>query len=1161
MESSARDRRRHLPRSVRALVVAGTVFGMLVGYFVHRKQATARFPLKPVTHSGTWIKSAGEATHGSCFRRQIQLPATVVNAWVMVSACDGYEVIVNGDPVSRQFLWRPTRPFQNGSSEKGQRLTEHIPALGLNFPREYQWTGHESYRLPVFIDIRPELRKGENVICVQVESRKAPAKLEIDGEVLLATGERIRLDSSTAWCAEPVPPGLSETHWTQPNYDAQSWRQAVNAAGPRGKCFRSFSPQLFSLPFQGQWMKHPHAMASDTVVFTQDWHIDWIATDAWIRLATNRYFDLLVNGIRVSSTAAFAPDLDSGQWVMERQRSLDPMNRPEILDPDEVDSPFVGKAFERPASRDPTVHDFRSMPRLSAELRHGSSRSRSGFAQKAGSVNGRELDAVGNLDNWSVPEGVRPQSHHQDGQIGGFVAYDVTKLVRRGMNRIEIRLARPNAFVARQWTGQLAIDGQATSNAAETASLNQDAWRAFVPGAESTNVTPVHTGHGEELMSGLPRLQYRGAGFSDRHALQQLGQLQLESIGFVLALTAGLLAIGYWGSQHSAQVTADVARMLYCTYVAAAVILVAALLVKCSFAERHEALWFLQPDVWPWMIAMASCLGVAVGILDLLGRIPRSQRTLTKLTIRRLPKTKIWPALILTVLVMATFVRAHRLDFQPLDDDEYASTQAILAIADSGVPEFAVESVWYTRSPLFHYTVGVFAKLFGKNVWSMRIPCVFFGVATCWLTYLFGTRHLRSPWVGMGAMLLLALHPFEIFTSHVIRFYQMQQFMALLTVYFFCFGFVGPQTMRYRYLTVLAFLGTVMCQEASCVMGFSLLLGFLAFAEEKRRAENIKLVVASGCAMAIIALDYVVFQSRCMTRPAGISPNLEATIMPHLWHPYNFLSLFVGYSRLHIAASVFLVLGFPLVCRERQRQTLALYLILGSGIVMTNLLVTHISLRYQYWLIPVWALLACEGLRAFSNWVGAYGVDMRNEPHRHQRLAFAISLILFIACVLSMSPWRIVGSHDVKLLGDSTGAMRFISLHARPDDQVMVTEPHTHAALIETGRVDYDLSVPLLYDFAVVKDGELVDRNGGARVIGNLQKLTKVFEKHDRVWIAVNREKLRNRGKNIRWEYPGARVDLFLRENCELAYTTYLWSVFLWDANSGQFTPFRQNQL
>ena len=55
----------------------------------------------------------------------------------------------------------------------------------------------------------------------------------------------------------------------------------------------------------------------------------------------------------------------------------------------------------------------------------------------------------------------------------------------------------------------------------------------------------------------------------------------------------------------------------------------------------------------------------------------------------------------------------------------------------------------------------------------------------------------------------------------------------------------------------------------------------------------------------------------------------------------------------------------------------------------------------------------------------------------------------------------------------------------------MATEPHPHAAYLEIGKVDYDLTAPVLYDFVVLKKGVLVDRNGGAEAVDSLNRLQR----------------------------------------------------------------------
>ena len=76
----------------------------------------------------------------------------------------------------------------------------------------------------------------------------------------------------------------------------------------------------------------------------------------------------------------------------------------------------------------------------------------------------------------------------------------------------------------------------------------------------------------------------------------------------------------------------------------------------------------------------------------------------------------------------------------------------------------------------------------------------------------------------------------------------------------------------------------------------------------------------------------------------------------------------------------------------------------------------------------------------------------------------------------------VILEHDSKILNDSTGAFRYVYANLRPGDAIAANEPHPHAAYLESGRATYDLSVPLLQDFVMLRKGRLIDRNGGAGV-------------------------------------------------------------------------------
>ncbi len=371
---------------MRTLAVVAIVYSLLAGYVVFRYQDARRFPLRPLDLADAWVQAPGTDGYAGYFRYVFDLDSEATNAWVAIAACDGFEVTVNRDPVGRHYAWRPTRPFQNGFSEKGQRLSTTPPVIDLNFPREYQWSGHDSYRLPMFIDIRPELRRGRNVITVQIESRGAPARFALIGEITHAQGKTIPLKSGAGWRAAAVPPRQGALDWTEPNYDDVGWDRALATAPPPGRTWQTFDTRVFKTPFDGQLLESLQATSADSIRFRSQWKVLGQPRSAWIRLFATRQFDLFVNGQHICCADSFAPDADAGQWVIGREQAQDPQERPAVLDPDELDSPYVGHDFEQPPTGDPTRTNYRALPLSSRELRLRSTNSGSLFAEKYGSV-------------------------------------------------------------------------------------------------------------------------------------------------------------------------------------------------------------------------------------------------------------------------------------------------------------------------------------------------------------------------------------------------------------------------------------------------------------------------------------------------------------------------------------------------------------------------------------------------------------------------------------------------------------------------------------------------------------------------------------------------------------------------------------------------------
>jgi hypothetical protein len=1141
--------------------------------------------------------------------------------------------------------------------------------LPVIYPREYQWSGHRHDWLPTFLDLTPQLHPGTNVIGIEIESRRAPASVRVDGAIELWSGQRIRIDSGPAWHAEPVPPAHPPLDWTETNYLDFDWRHAVTVAdaelGDVAIHYQTFDPRLLTAAFGGEWLRHPQAGAGDAVWFETTWVLEQPPTDAWIRVAINRPYDLFINDRRVRTPEHPPPNLDAGDWPFGTQGAIDPPADPEQLDPDEVGSIYAGNGtpfdpaevgstaevgssypgsrFESPLRGDPTATDFRRYRDLVNRNRSKQASAKSREATRgdlaATDSPGRDPQQVvgpeeengaplqersqpmptigpmglqrggpddeplqGNLPPY--PEDSTPKALAQDRGVGSIDAYSIRWMLRPGRNTIAVRLAPPLSAEAYNWPAQVAVDAEAIAPTGVRSVLDSGpGWScrrqdrlgrlstralavavgpALTAGpARAVTATPPGTSlHGQASppddefgdWAALPRINYRGQAYHPADKLidwATWGGLTAAAVVLVVLLAlASRCALAEGVAAHANRArdrpaTLDsAARTMTGLLLVPAVVLAAAVLVECSWMERHESLFFQLPATWPLILGFAAALTLfqAAWRSRFPGRRNVGAAEHAPATLERLPETRGWYVLIGGLLVACALLRVHQFDFQPLHDDEYASTQAIVKIAHSGLPKFVPEGFGYSRSPFYHYLVGAIVAVCGESLWALKLPTIWFSVASALLLYLCGSRLLGRLWVGLGALTLYTIHPISIFNGHIIRFYAQQQFFALLAIYWFCEGFVRGSSQRNRYLTLAAFLAAVLSQEITVVMGLEIALGILLFARDRGPSANLKLMVVGGCIVTVIALDLLVFKTRCLTRLEGVSPEMEATLKPHFWSPFNFASLFVGSSRLHLAPSVLLALALPSLMRGRDRVVWSLLWFLLSGIVLTNLLVTTPGIRFIYRLTPLWMLLVVRGIDVLASGLGRLAGGSGPLATGHPWLRPVSAAVLFLGVVLSWSPWRVVSSYETKLLADSTGALRYVHGQLREGDVVVAHEPHAIASLYEVGRVDYALMVPVLHDFFMLEQGRLVDRNSGAEVVGSLGKLLEVCKRHPRVWVLVNREKFQSTGTDITWGFPGARVELFLRKNLEIRFRSPQWTVFLWDATRGSFSIFRGDE-
>jgi hypothetical protein len=1094
------------------------------------EQPLSRVHFHPAAH---WISTQCNEQATGCFRLDLDLPGTVVNAYITIASNGGFEVTANGVVCSQSFLWRPTRPFQNGLSESGQRLYSKDIALAVNFPREYQWSDHNNAALPVWMDLRPFLHRGPNALCVEVEVRSLCPAFIVQGEIELASGDRIPIRSDETWHAEPVPTTIPQEAWTSADQSVRAWHSArlLNWSAP---AWRTVSADLYQIAFRGERLRVvPEA---DLSWFRQTLMIGHHPKEAFIRLVTDQPFQIFVNGRRIQVPYEDSCQISTGPWLIHDRGRTTLAVAPERLDSDEVGTLLPGRRYENPRHGDPP----KSGLGLSSETLNSSTHDYRDGAEQQSTVSMPAVKRRLPDDHFSIekPEPDVLPSITADRRTVAFVAYRIEALLHPGPNEIRIGVYddRPSLY-GLSWAPLLAFDGAVIDSAGHRQCFSSNALTecAVANGFQGSNRWMHAVSDGLIQPALLPGLTYLG------WAAWPQSPGVAAGAGFP-AFAVVFLILNYrfpWWRRWLSRM-----EPMICTVTVG---LVAVLFLHAALIERSEIIyWRLS-----WMPLAAVTVAWLLGLLVYFLTRRRVQPAPGPSGPGGTASCNRWCSAAFTgALALCFFLRAWNIDYQPPEVDEYASIQAALAIAEKGVPEYA-SGAWYTRSPLYHYLAGGVARLTNGGIYSLRLLSVAFACATCallgrWLRELTGSHLL-----AFSGMLLYAVHPYLIYIGYMARFYQQQQFFELLCCYLFIRGFVLGATMRIRYLTLACFLAAALSQEIGLLHLVPLGLCYVLLARTTRWPNDVRVLVAGGCVLALLAVDIAFSQIRGLTSLEGVSPRVEPTLGWTFQTPSSFFSLLIGYSRLQLFLSAFLLGGALLALQRKSRVLCCLYLYLTVAMCIDNLLITTPTFRYLYSLVPLWLLLSV---------VGVAEVMRMLLPRFQAGLArtFLTGLILAMG-MLSWSPWRLLPSYHLALIGDSTRALQFVAANRRQGDRLAVTEPYPHAALLETGSVDYDLGMPVLYDFVVRRDGLLIDRNGGAKVIGKTSELQRAFAETTRLWIVVDREKMRSRGTDLAWEYPGTRAELYLRKNARLVFRSYLWSVYLWDANAGHYLPFHED--
>jgi 4-amino-4-deoxy-L-arabinose transferase-like glycosyltransferase len=465
------------------------------------------------------------------------------------------------------------------------------------------------------------------------------------------------------------------------------------------------------------------------------------------------------------------------------------------------------------------------------------------------------------------------------------------------------------------------------------------------------------------------------------------------------------------------------------------------------------------------------------------------------------------------ILLVAFWLRWRYAQTISLYVDEFTTLWAARRVQTLGLP-IMPSGVLYTRGLLATYVEAAFLSLFGFSYLIGRLPGVLFGVATVAALWLAGRRIWREE-VGLLAALGLALLPEAILWGGRARFYTQLQFFTLLTVWAAFAAIADPtatakQQARRQWLFTLCFILALFSHEETVLLYPPLLLGMLWWRGWRFFLQRSVVLTQAFCLVAL-AVRYAIeilgqpgyFETIQAQRPyVGMIFDLVGA-----WRTYS--PLFLATDRLLWTLGALVAFGVALyVLAQNQwrpnrlplshQATLffVLQLLFVLAVVFTLVGTSWREGRYLFFVQPLWLL------------VGAGGIGfLLGQP----RLALWVQrgALVVITALLLFLQWPSAQAVLQQQVEGYDLALAWLAQNRQPGDVVLSPQPPACALVL--GPCDYYAVQRGYEEFVIKRDGVLVDRWSGAKLLASTTALTTVLQQAPRTWFVTDSFRLATR--------------------------------------------------
>ncbi|VVB94823.1 Dolichyl-phosphate-mannose-protein mannosyltransferase [uncultured archaeon] len=162
-----------------------------------------------------------------------------------------------------------------------------------------------------------------------------------------------------------------------------------------------------------------------------------------------------------------------------------------------------------------------------------------------------------------------------------------------------------------------------------------------------------------------------------------------------------------------------------------------------------------------------------------------------------------YSALVIILLVIGFSIRLYRLGDLSLWWDETITGEVVTRIRETGLPLEPSGLEYYWRGIAYHYFVVLFTYLFGLTEFAIRFPSLLFGMGIVLLSFLVGKKINKI--VGLFVLIFMTFSTFNIEYSRFARFYIMNAFLFMLSIFIVYEGFFKDK-MKYKILSLIIFL-------------------------------------------------------------------------------------------------------------------------------------------------------------------------------------------------------------------------------------------------------------------------------------------------------------------------------------------------------------------